>query len=440
MQDALSSISPPIVIIAIIAVLLLLIIIPLLLRRRSTTDQELPDLGSLRDYTAEIDEEPSGWRERFTNLSLAGKILLVIVPMLVIVSLVIMILFVFPPTTPVALEPTPLPLAITITRADVVNEDTISITADTTLSDGTGVQAEVLQGDQLFPWYDPDTAQTTVSNGQIEINLRRVENAPQATSSTTYTVVLADASGQVSNSALLSVPSLYADAFYGAQPTAEQPTATPTSEAAASPTSTPASATPTVTATSALTATVFNGGNVRREPVITSDNVVAQINAGETVEVIEKTSDGQWYRIKTIRDAEGWVSVTLLTIDQAVIDQVPVRGASAASTATATPTIAATVVAIPTAATPTGAATTVATPGAGLTATVFNGGNVRREPRIAPDNVVDQINARETVTLLQKTADSNWFLIRTERNIEGWVSRSLLTIAPDVAERVPVAQ
>ncbi|MCG8346287.1 MAG: SH3 domain-containing protein [Chloroflexales bacterium] len=429
MQNALSSISPAIVIIAIIAVLLLLIIIPLLLRRKTTADQEIPDLGSLRDYTAEIDEEPSGWRERFTNLSLAGKILLVIVPMLVIVSLVIMILFVFPPEPQVTTEPTPLPPAITITQADVVNENTISITADTTLSNGTGVQAQVLEGDQVFPWYDPDTAQTTVSNGQIEINLRRLENAPQAASGTTYTVVLADVSGQVSHNAPLSVPSLYADAFYGAQPTAEQPTATPTSSVAASPTSTPASATPTVTATSALTATVFNGGNVRREPVITSDNVLAQINAGETVELSEKTPDGQWYRIKTIRDEEGWVSVTLLTIDQAVIDQVPVRGASAASTATPTPTVAATV----------GTATTVVTPGAGLTATVFNGGNVRREPVITPDNVVDQIHARETVILLSKTADGNWFLVRTERNTEGWVSRSLLTIAPDVAERVPVA-
>src|SRR5262249_60558934 len=71
-----------------------------------------------------------------------------------------------------------------------------------------------------------------------------------------------------------------------------------------------------------LTATVFNGGNVRERPV--TGKPLDQINAGEKVRLLAKTSDGGWYQITNIRDVTGWVSVTLLTIDPAVAKQVPV--------------------------------------------------------------------------------------------------------------------
>jgi uncharacterized protein YgiM (DUF1202 family) len=71
-----------------------------------------------------------------------------------------------------------------------------------------------------------------------------------------------------------------------------------------------------------LTATVFNGGNVRERPV--TGKVLDQIKANETVQLIEKTSDGAWYRITNIRNVTGWVSVTLLTIDSATANKVPV--------------------------------------------------------------------------------------------------------------------
>jgi flagellar FliL protein len=75
-------------------------------------------------------------------------------------------------------------------------------------------------------------------------------------------------------------------------------------------------------ATTGLTATVFNGGNVRERPV--TGKPLDQINAGETVQLLAKTSDGGWYQITNIRNITGWVSRTLLTIDPAVIRQVPI--------------------------------------------------------------------------------------------------------------------
>jgi len=74
-----------------------------------------------------------------------------------------------------------------------------------------------------------------------------------------------------------------------------------------------------------LSAKVFNGGNVRERPVTGKPR--DQINAGETVQLLAKTSDGGWYQIRYTRDGTpitGWVSVTLLTIDPAVAKQVPV--------------------------------------------------------------------------------------------------------------------
>jgi len=74
-----------------------------------------------------------------------------------------------------------------------------------------------------------------------------------------------------------------------------------------------------------LNAKVFNGGNVRERPV--TGKPLDQINAGETVHLLAKTSDGGWYQITYSRDGKpitGWVSGTLLTIDPEVAKQVPV--------------------------------------------------------------------------------------------------------------------
>lgn len=78
----------------------------------------------------------------------------------------------------------------------------------------------------------------------------------------------------------------------------------------------------TPAAPTGLTASVFNGGRVRERPV--NGKELGMINANEPVQLLEKTSDGRWYRIIDIRNVTGWVSATLLTIEKQVADQVPV--------------------------------------------------------------------------------------------------------------------
>ncbi len=73
-----------------------------------------------------------------------------------------------------------------------------------------------------------------------------------------------------------------------------------------------------------LTASVYNGGNLRAFPSL-QGLVQDQINAFETVQLLAKTSDGRWYKITNARNVTGWVSVTLLTIDPAIATQVPVE-------------------------------------------------------------------------------------------------------------------
>jgi hypothetical protein len=97
-----------------------------------------------------------------------------------------------------------------------------------------------------------------------------------------------------------------------------------TATLAAARTATAVAKLPTATPEGALIATVFNGGNVREVPV--SGRPLDQINAGEIVQLLEKSEDANWFKITYARNGNtitGWVSRTLLTIDPAVEQQVP---------------------------------------------------------------------------------------------------------------------
>jgi hypothetical protein len=81
---------------------------------------------------------------------------------------------------------------------------------------------------------------------------------------------------------------------------------------------------PTPTQEGTLTATVANGGNVREAPI--NGRPLDQINAGETIQLLEKSKDGGWFKVTYVRNGAtitGWVSRTLLAIDPAVEQQIP---------------------------------------------------------------------------------------------------------------------
>jgi flagellar FliL protein len=361
------------------------------------------------DYTSlPIEEEPQNWRERFAQLSLPGRILLIVVPLLVLIvgALLITLLLNQQQTASLPPTPTPEPLEFSIETATVANPQTIRVVVRTNLPRDSQVQAQLLSDGAPFNWSTEESNTAQVRAGQVELSLRRADNAPDPSRDAELTVQVQGSGGplgeEVSDQAPVDVPELFAAEFYN-EVVAEEPTRAPSPTLPPSPTPEPTEPTPEASPTpepepepEGFPAIVFNGGNVRSEPFI-DDNIVGGVNAGEEVTLLERTPDGGWYRLRTIRGEEGWVSASLLTIDPDVAQQVPVEPI----------------------------------------ARVFNGGNVRREPEIA-DNVVGGVNAGETVVLLEKTADGSWYRLRTVRGEEGWASATLLTIDPAVAEQVPV--
>ena len=415
MLDALQN---PIVIAVVVLVLLALIAIPVLIRRRAARNdvQPPPELGPAVDYTSVPYVEPQTFGERLRAAPIGVKLLLVLVPVALIVAGFVVWQAFFNTPSEVVIPPPP-PAAITDVTATLASAARIVVDAKTNLPDGTEVTANMQEGDADFPWFNPQSNRAQVSGGQIRIVIERAATAPQPRRGQDHTVVLsASANNQsvTSDAAKLSIPAIYTNDFYRDK-VAVAPTVAPTpTKAPAAPTAVAATATPVPEPSAApapkLSAKVFNGGNVRDQPV--SGKVLDQINANETVTLIEKTADGTWYKITNERQVTGWVSVTLLTIDDATIAQVPITGA--------------------------GAPTPAAGPATGLTAKVFNGGNVRERP--ISGQVLDQINANETVTLIEKTADGTWYHITNERQVSGWVSVTLLTIDDATKAKVPVAK
>ena len=382
----------------------------------SLNDALGPDFDARRDYTSEVLEEPDGWRERFNKLSVAGKILLVMVPVLVILGLVAFILFLRPQSgPPLAPTPTPIPVTLTVSSATVVSPKplSISVTVKTTgLADGISVTAELQEDDQPFVWLNPERASGVVRNNQAEISkVERAANAATPTEGRTYTVIVRSPDGTASTPFKLKIPESggIATAFYErpsgtTSPTpTEEPTATvapvtPGADVTPEPT---VVATPTLTATatsglSGATASVVNGGNVRRMPIVMTSNVVGGINAGEQVQVLERTPNRAWYRVRTVRDELGWVSAGLVRLPAGT--QIPVA----------------------------------------KVVTVFKSGPMYEQAE-STSTETDRVNKGEVVELLQRTTDGTWYQIMNVRDIKGWVEVRLLGIPADVAATVDVA-
>lgn len=492
----------PLVLGLIVVALIVAVAIVVMLRRRRAASEEVlppPDIGQAIDYTSLPYEEPTSMADRFRNASPAVKALVVLVPLVVIGGLIALALA-FSQTGTADQTPTPSlpPPELIIERADVAGRGTIQVVGSTNLPDSVRITAVMQENGQDFAWFAGDTATTQPSNGKISLRLTRQEQAPTPSQEQEYTITLVTTVNEQpfsSAPAVLTVSAPNRADFY--QLTATEPTPEPTAEPTPEPTTEPtpepeepteltatvlnggrlrteptlegeevgqvskgevltllersqdgawyrvsaaegegwvssallevtpevAALVPTTAPTTTLTATVFNGGNVRPGPGLRFNPPLDQINAGETVQLLAKTEDGNWYQIINERNVTGWVNRTLLTISLEVSRQVPVIGPDGTVPTPSTP-----------AATPDPAAPT------GLTATVFNGGNVRSAPSVNANPPLDQINAGETVQLLAKTADGRWYQITNIRNVTGWVSVTLLTVDPDVAQQVPVGE
>ena len=172
-----------------------------------------------------------------------------------------------------------------------------------------------------------------------------------------------------------------------------------------------------------------------------SDRASAEANGGRISITLERAKDAP-----APKRGQDQTITLITTVDSEVISSDPTKlsipplysadfyrdavAAQPTAAPTATPTAAS---AEPTVA-PTVPAEPTATSTATLTATVFNGGNIRKEPRVS-NNVLGQLHAGEVVTLLERSNDSAWYHIQAPE-AEGWVSATLLTIDPEVANQV----
>lgn len=415
MQDLLSGLQPPIMIGLIIAAIIALVVVVMLARRlrnsRTPTPGELsPGLEGPVDYTAlPLEEEPRGWRERFARLSLAGKILAILVPLLAILGLLVLVLTLLPPAQPTVSTQPPVPVTLTVQDAAVVRAEPMTVdlnVATTGLDDGAAVTAEMFEDGEPFAWLNPEQARGTVRRDRAEFQVQRAEGAPTPTEGRRYTIVVRGPDGVASGEAELTIPAIsgIAESFYGREAVAVEPTAapaTPTARPTTAPApTTAATAEPTATPVPALPegppAAVSNGGNLRALPIIANDNVIGGVNAGEQVQLIARTPNGQWFNVRTVRDELGWVSASLINV-------------------------------------PGDAAVPVAN-----VVTVFANGPVYESADPASTEV-DRVNQDEVVVLLQRTAAGDWYQVTNVRTIDGWVQAALLGIPDEVAAAVPVA-
>lgn len=381
-------------------------------RRRAARQDELPlpdvgGIGGTIDYTSLPEEEPRTLSERFRAAPPAIKVLVILAPV-VLIGVIAVLVLTFAPFGDSGATPTPPPPPprLAIERAEVVGRGKIVVVVRTeNLPSDAVVTALIREGDQEFPWFNPDTATARPDplSGEAQVVLDRRPDAPTPRQSETYTVIAVarGAGGEIAQSdpAPLDVLQPFFNDFYAL---AVEPTpAPPAAPTATLPPATPEPS-PTVAATQELTGTAAIAGNIRRAPNREAD-VVGRLSIGEVVTLSERSVDGEWYRVSTASGLDGWVSRTLLIVDQERAAQLP-----------------------------------VATPDNLLKAAVFNGGNVRTSPNLR-GLVIDQVNAGESVTLLARNADSTWLKIINERQITGWVSRTLLTVAPDDLRGLPVS-
>ena len=413
MQTTLSQIPTPLAIGLIILGIVIILLVVLIVRRRraSQAPPPVPEIPPTTiDYTAIPLEEPQSWQDRLRNLSLAAKLLFILIPILFCMGIGILVLSLSNDQTaapPPTLTPSPIPVTLTIEDATIVRTNPLTLSVrvrSTGLPDNTELQVELRADGQPLRWFDP-ARRIQIRRDRGDFREAKLPDGDPTPEGRKYTVVVTTPDGSLSAEAELEVLPTFAAAFYGIEPT---PSPSPTLSATATPTAVIAQATPTpppppATPTPALPTgqrvAVTNGGNVRKLPYTGVNNVIGGINAGEEVEILARTPNALWYYVITVRNEVGWVSRTLIAVTDLIAAETPVANV----------------------------------------VSVFDNGSIY----LAADTgsaVIDQVNPPEVVELFERTADGTWYRVRTVRDREGWVQASLLGIPDDVAAQVPVVK
>jgi flagellar FliL protein len=413
MQTTLNQIPTPLAIGLIILGVVIILLVVLIVRRRraSQAPPPVPEIPPTTiDYTAIPLEEPQSWQDRLRNLSLAAKLLFILIPILFCMGIGILVLSLSndqtaaPPPTP---TPSPIPVTLTIEDATIVRANPLTLSVrvrSTGLPDNTELQVELRADGQPLRWFDP-AKKIQIRRDRGDFREAKLPDGDPTPEGRKYTVVVTTPDGSLSAEAELEVLPTFAAAFYGIEPTPSpsptlSATATPTVIAVQeTPTPLPPTATPTPTLPTGQRVAATNGGNVRKLPYTGVNNVIGGINAGEEVQILARTPNAFWYYVRTVRNEVGWVSRTLIAVTDLIAAETPVANV----------------------------------------VSVFDNGSIY----LAADTgsaVIDQVNPPEVVELFERTADGTWYRVRTVRDREGWVQASLLGIPDDVAAQVPVVK
>ncbi len=352
------------------------------------------------DYTSLPPIEEDTALTRFNRLPLIARIGAVLLPILLLAGAtwgVWQSLSGTPKTQ--AKAPTPV---VEISKAQVVSRDAIAVEAQTkNVAQGTKVSARLLSGEEALGWADAEQSTATVQNGAISLRMTKAAAWETVlTSEMTYTIELTvgEAASAVTARSPLNVPEKLASTFFGPEAT---PAPSPSPTQTPAPTPTPE---PTVVA-GPPTLSVVVDSTMLISPTLRSA-AIGSVQVGATFEPMLRSEDNKWFLVKQAEQV-GWLHADQIKID-------PQAGAKVASVRP-------------------DPAKVKAGP---LTATVFNGGNIRYRPNVQTGTVLGQLHAGQMVTLTAKTADGNWYKVVAEE-AEGWVSQSLLTIDAAVAAKVP---
>ncbi|NJL03839.1 MAG: SH3 domain-containing protein [Chloroflexaceae bacterium] len=423
-------------------------------RSRSKASDSLdlppPNIGDLVDYTSGEPIEPTSLADRFKALSLPGRILVGVLPLLLLGLGALLVFNVFLRTPPPPPAPPPI---LTLTKADLVNPTTISVAAQTeNIPDGTELGLELLANDQPVEWFDDTTITGQVISSTLDMRVSRSDDAPPVDCSQSFDIRLSGSVNGVPVTAVREffVPPLFRDEFC-APAVAEVPTRTPRPTAIPiTPTATPATDPepdiPVLVPADpepGVSVAVGNGGNVRATPSGEGE-LVTQIALGDPVEVLGRLADSSWFRIRTADGSEGWTFSAALNPPADVIEQVPVLDASGVAQAPPAAPADPTATATPEAAAPDNNSSDPATTPTEapnddgiVQVQVGNGGNVRSAPS-GTGELLTQIVLGQTVEVLGRLADNSWFRIRTPDGTEGWTSNGALNPPADVLERIPI--
>jgi hypothetical protein len=356
------------------------------------------------DYTAlpPIDEDSA--LAKFRRLPLMTRLGVIVLPLLLIGSAAWGVwAFLNAPEPVVAAPPPP---AVTLTDARVVSRDAIAVEGSVEhIAEGTPASARLVAGEREIAWADASSGLGVISNGRVNLRLTKAEDAAALKPNVAYSVevVIGIAPDLLTERVDLMVPDLLREVFFGAEPAAVAPTATPR------PTATPAPPEPTpapVVETGPPTIGILRDATLLISPTLGSA-VVIDVDAGDRFAPLARSDDSRWFLLEQ-EGKVGWLSSEHAAIE-------PARAAEIASIRPAESGV-----------------------NAGpLTATVFNGGNIRYRPSVQTGTVLGQLHARQTITVTGKTADGEWIHV-VAPEAEGWVSVTLLTIDDSTLARAPV--